>query len=302
MELKRLSYLLSTKQNLYNILKLKAMKNSMNLNSQEWCDIIFKDKNKAYGAYAMRQSSNKRHLIAFGSTILLVVAVSLLPTLISKINASQKADNEGVKDIYSVMQVDNTEKEPEKIIETAIPEPPKYVNMVKFVPPTIVEDTKADDGEMPNVSDITENKDAVGAFTITNGSNDPDAIRKEADKEIMDDGTSSKGAEPVQTLIRAEIMPQFPGGDQEMYRYIGENLKYPVPDQEAGIQGRVTVRFVVSKTGEIKDVEVLRGISPTCDKEALRVIKSMPKWIPGRQNGNPAQVYFTIPVVFKLRN
>lgn len=302
MELKRLSYLLSTKQNLYNILKLKAMKNSMNLNSQEWCDIIFKDKNKAYGAYAMRQSSNKRHLIAFGSTILLVVAVSLLPTLISKINASQKADNEGVKDIYSVMQVDNTEKEPEKIIETAIPEPPKYVNMVKFVPPTIVEDTKADDGEMPNVSDITENKDAVGAFTITNGSNDPDAIRKEADKEIMGDGTSSKGAEPVQTLIRAEIMPQFPGGDQEMYRYIGENLKYPVPDQEAGIQGRVTVRFVVSKTGEIKDVEVLRGISPTCDKEALRVIKSMPKWIPGRQNGNPAQVYFTIPVVFKLRN
>lgn len=278
------------------------MKNSMNLNSQEWCDIIFKDKNKAYGAYAMRQSSNKRHLIAFGSTILLVVAVSLLPTLISKINASQKADNEGVKDIYSVMQVDNTEKEPEKIIETAIPEPPKYVNMVKFVPPTIVEDTKADDGEMPNVSDITENKDAVGSFTITNGSNDPDAIRKEAENEIMGDGTSNKGVEPVQTLIRAEIMPQFPGGDQEMYRYIGDNLKYPVPDQEAGIQGRVTVRFVVSKTGEIKDVEVLRGISPTCDKEALRVIKNMPRWIPGRQNGNPAQVYFTMPVVFKLRN
>jgi protein TonB len=96
-------------------------------------------------------------------------------------------------------------------------------------------------------------------------------------------------------------MPQFPGGQDEMYRFIGNNLKYPAIDQEMGTQGRVTVRFVVSKTGEITNIELLKGISPTCDKEAIRVIKSMPKWIPGKQSGNPVQVYFTMPIVFKLK-
>ncbi|MBN9303331.1 energy transducer TonB, partial [Dysgonomonas mossii] len=79
------------------------------------------------------------------------------------------------------------------------------------------------------------------------------------------------------------------------------NLKYPVVAQESGIQGRVTVRFVVSKTGAIEDVNVIRGIDPSCDKEAVRVVKSMPKWIPGKQNGLNVPVYFTLPIVFRLK-
>ena len=86
-----------------------------------------------------------------------------------------------------------------------------------------------------------------------------------------------------------------------MYKYIGDNLKYPAIDQEMGTQGRVIIQFVVGIAGEIKDVKVMRGVSVNCDKEALRVIKSMPRWIPGRQNGNPVQVYFTLPIQFKLK-
>ena len=97
-----------------------------------------------------------------------------------------------------------------------------------------------------------------------------------------------------------EQMPGFPGGDAELMKYIRDNLKYPVIAQEMGIQGRVILRFVVSKTGEVGDIKVLRSVDPNLDKEAIRVVQSMPRWIPGKQNGNAVPVYFTLPVSFKL--
>ena len=173
--------------------------------------------------------------------------------------------------------------------------------MTKFVPPTIVDDAKVNDEEqMVTMEEVAKGKDAIGKHKVENGSTDPDAIRK--DIETIMTPTDKGGTEKKpETFIAVEIMPQFPGGEAEMYRFISNNLKYPVVDQEIGTQGRVIVRFVVSKTGEISNLELLKGISPTCDKEAMRVIKSMPKWIPGKQSGNPVQVYFTIPIVFKLK-
>lgn len=97
-------------------------------------------------------------------------------------------------------------------------------------------------------------------------------------------------------------MPRFPGGEAAMHKFIGDNLKYPVSAQDAGIQGRVTVRFVVSKTGKVSDVKIIRGIDPACDKEVVRIIKAMPNWIPGEQHGIAVPVYFTIPVVFRLNS
>lgn len=99
-----------------------------------------------------------------------------------------------------------------------------------------------------------------------------------------------------------EAMPSFPGGEAEMVKFISENLRYPVVAQEAGIQGRVTLRFVVSKTGTIENITVIRSLDPSCDKEAIRVVKSMPKWTPGKQNGLPVNVYFNLPISFKLNH
>ena len=103
-------------------------------------------------------------------------------------------------------------------------------------------------------------------------------------------------------FVVVESMPEFPGGAQAMYKFLGENVKYPVIAQENGIQGRVICQFTVNKDGSLVDIEVVRsGGDPSLDKEAVRVIKSMPKWNPGKQRGKPVRVKYTIPVNFKLQ-
>ena len=97
-----------------------------------------------------------------------------------------------------------------------------------------------------------------------------------------------------------EVMPQYPGGQIAMMKYIMENIKYPKQIMEEGIQGRVTVSFIVEKDGRVSNVRLLRSVQPALDKEAVRVVKSMPKWTPGKQNGKPVRVRFNLPVMFKL--
>lgn len=283
------------------------MKNSVNLNSTEWCDVIFEGKNQSYGAFEMRQTSWKRHIIAFGIILVGVVFVSFLPMIISKITAANKdMYNGGYEGTHVLVDLTKPEDPALDIEKPEIPEPPKqeYVKMDKFVPPTIVENEDApDETDMASMSDILDNKDAaIGLFTVKEGSTDPNAVRKELEREIVGDGNGSGGGgKKDEPILIAEFPPQFPGGEAELYRFISENLKYPVVDQEMGNQGRVIVRFVVSKTGEVSNLTLLKGISPTCDREAMRVIKSMPKWIPGKQQGNPVAVYFTLPIVFQLK-
>ncbi|MDR1501832.1 MAG: energy transducer TonB, partial [Prevotella sp.] len=224
------------------------MKNLVNLNSAEWCDIIFEGKNKSYGAFELRQSSTKRHLIAFGVVVLFAAFVSCLPAIISTISAATaKNHTGGVDDIYttSVIEVDNKLPEPE-VIKPEIPEPPKFISMTKFVPPTVVRDEDApDDTEMVNMSDVAKGTDAIGQFNVENGSTDKDAVRKEFETNVVGDGKGGAAPKEPEPIIHAQFMPQFPGGEADMYKYIYDNIRYPAVDQEMGIQGKVTVRFVV---------------------------------------------------------
>ena len=98
-----------------------------------------------------------------------------------------------------------------------------------------------------------------------------------------------------------EQMPYFPGGESEMMKFIRENIQYPASAKEYGIQGRVILRFVVTETGTIENITVLRSLDPACDKEAIRLLESMPKWIPGKQNDEIVSVYYTLPIAFKLQ-
>lgn len=95
-------------------------------------------------------------------------------------------------------------------------------------------------------------------------------------------------------------MPCYPGGPNALMRYIASNVKYPAEAQKNGIQGRVVVSFVVDVDGGISNVEVVRPVDPSLNKEALRVVKSMPKWIPGRQNGEYVRVRYNVPIAFRL--
>ena len=105
-----------------------------------------------------------------------------------------------------------------------------------------------------------------------------------------------------QTIFEVvENMPDFPGGQAALMQYLAKNIKYPTIAQENGTQGRVIIQFVVERDGSISDVHVARGVDPYLDKEAVRVVKSMPKWLPGKQNGKAVRVKFTVPVMFRLQ-
>ncbi len=118
----------------------------------------------------------------------------------------------------------------------------------------------------------------------------------ETEKEVITDNISN-GEKP---LVTVEQMPSFKGGEAEMLKFISNNMKYPASAKENGIQGRVTVRFVITSAGKITDVQIIRGIDPACDKEAIRIVKSMPDWEPGKQNGKAVSVYYTLPIKFSL--
>ncbi|MGE4288124.1 MAG: energy transducer TonB [Salinivirgaceae bacterium] len=106
--------------------------------------------------------------------------------------------------------------------------------------------------------------------------------------------------EEAQVFFIVENMPEFPGGDLELRKHIAQNIQYPEIAKENGIQGRVFVQFVVNQKGEVEQVKVVRGVDPSLDKEAVRVIQNLPKWTPGSQRGKPVRVSFTVPINFQL--
>lgn len=280
------------------------MRNLANLNSTEWCDIVFEGKNKAYGAFELRQSSWKRYLIAFSVVVLGVIFLSFLPQIIANVNARNASIKTEIDGDYTITQIEH--KQEDLIAEALppeVPEPPKYIKMDKFVVMNIVEDDQVteEDDAPKGMNELTESNAAIGAFNVEEGSTDLDAVRKEFESLVTGEGTGKGTEEVPQILINPEFMPQFPGGEAEMYKFIKDNLRYPTIEQEMGNHGRVTIRFVVSKTGEISNIQVVKGVSPGCDKEAMRVIKNMPKWIPGKQHGVPVPVYFNLPIVFQLK-
>lgn len=277
------------------------MKKSVNLNSAEWCDMVFENKNKKYGAYALRQSSGKRHIWAFGVVVLIVAFVSFLPTLIDTVKAKMPVRGPGIDTEVEIAVID-TDKD--KIVEPPIereftPPPVPVRAAIQHVPPIIAPDEEITDDNQPPTTDEVLTFDGIVSSVNSEGDS-----RFGVDPGEIDNNNqiTEEVPEVVKPFVTVEQMPSFPGGEAEMQRFIANNLKYPVVAQENNIQGRVTIRFVVTAEGDISDVQVIRGIDGACDREAVRVVKAMPKWIAGKQNGRAVPVYFTLPIVYRLRN
>ncbi|MDR1707870.1 energy transducer TonB [Dysgonomonas sp.] len=277
------------------------MGKDIKLNSSEWCDVVFEGKNKQYGAYRLRQSSSKRHIVAFLVILLFAGIVSALPGLISEIKKLTQNQQENIDETFELSNIPVDQEIPEenKIMQETAPPPPPLKTTVQFVPPTIAKDEEVSDKDvMKSQDEIQESKIQISVASVQ-GTSDKgvDIAELREHKVIVEE-------KPVEEkpFVTVEQMPTFPGGEVEMQKFIRDNLRYPVVAQEAGIQGRVTLRFVVSKTGAIENVTVVRGIDPSCDKEAVRVVQSMPKWIPGKQNGLNVPVYFNLPIQFRLQN
>lgn len=273
------------------------MARNINLNSSDWCDIIFEGKNKAYGAYDMRQTSSRRHLIAFGFVTFLTLMLVTIPKIIDTITPATNPDRIKNTDVMVISDIPIEKPQEEIIVEPRLaPPPPPLARSIQFTPPIITQDEEVtDENSMRTQEDLRDFNGLISTQTVLTDNIEGVDIREVDPATITGNGT---GTGIIPDYV--EQMPQYPGGNQELARYLKDNMKYPVPAIEAGIEGRVFLKFVVGKDGGISNVQVLKGIDPSCDKEAVRVIENMPRWIAGMQNGNPVAVYFTLPVLFKL--
>lgn len=271
------------------------MSKNVDLTSKEWCDLVFEGKNKAFGGYLLRVNSPKRYTWATVGVICVVAFAFVLPYIVESFKFGEvEEETTVVVEMTQLPEAEVEKQEVQPLVET--PPPPPLKSSIKFTAPVIKKDGEvSDEEELKSQDELTQSKVNISIADVKG--NDEEHGQDIADfREVI--------AEPVveeeKPYEAVEQMPTFPGGETELMKFIRDNLKYPVIAQENGIQGRVILRFVVSKTGTIDNVTVLRSLDPTCDKEAIRVVKSMPKWIPGKQNGNNVPVYFTLPVVFKL--
>lgn len=275
------------------------MARNINLNSSEWCDMVFEGKNKEYGAYEMRQTSSKRHLIALGAALAFTLVIALIPSFLKAVS-SQKDMLGGYDETLTMADIAPLDESKEEIIVEPTAAPPIQEPLratIQFTPPTIVEASEVtEENQMRSQTELIESEHQIGRSNIE-GVDDPTAIDPD---EFRTPPTNIVPVQETGPKEFVEVMPEYPGGKAELAKYLSSNLRYPTIAAETGIEGRVIVKFVVGKDGKISNVKVVRPLDPSCDKEAIRVVKSMSAWVPGRQNGNAVAVYFTLPIYFKL--
>lgn len=266
------------------------------LASQSLDELLFEHRNKTYGAFALRQSYQKtiRRATVLGVSLFTIALIT--PTIYANFKPKEERHVEVNFDDFKV------ETPPPQKEEIITPPPQKEEiktpPTTKFFEPEILPDDQVPNDEPPPTQDQLANAPA-GHETVEGN---PDAVIEiveptegEGKKEVI---TIEK--EPEEAIMFAEQQPEFPGGTSEMNKFLSKHIKYPNPAQRAGIAGRVFMTFVVAADGTISRVEVMKGLGFGCDEEALRVIKLMPAWKPGKQSGRAVPVKFTIPVYFQL--
>ena len=268
---------------------LLSMEKWNNVSSDDRNDIVFEERNHTYGAYQIRRDYNKRVTFILGGMILFTLAVFGVKLILD--HKSNDATLDNVK--LDVTQLDLTPPvDPKDPPPPPPPPPPPVVETIKFTPPVIKDDAVEDEPPPPQEKVAETN---VGTETHE-GTGEDVAVPSDA-------GTGPVEEKAPEIFTVVEQMPEFPGGAGEMMKYIQKNVHYPEIEKEANISGKCFIKFVVETDGSISNVEVLKGVSggPGCDKEAVRVVKSMPKWNIGKQNGRPVRVYFNVPIIFRLQ-
>lgn len=286
------------------------MAKDVDLTSKEWLDIVFDGKNKEYGAYDMRKNSANRHTRAV-VYVLIGLAVILVLLILSITGVFSRGDEEGpdaaTEQELAVFAPDENLEDEEEIEEQVkfeepeeIIQPEEVANEQRVTDLLIVEDDNFEkEKEVKTQDDQMQNEAQVGAIDITEGTND---INKQVVREqVVAEEPKPVEPEKTYTMAMVEQKPEFPGGEAAMYKWLSDHLSYPAQASEEGQQGRVVVQFDISKTGNIENVKIVRGRHPALDKEAMRLVKAMPKWQPGRNNGQPVKVTYTLPVTFKLQ-
>jgi protein TonB len=260
--------------------------------NQEWIDVVFTDRNKNYGAYELRRDNgrNTRNALIIGVVVFVVlISANTIINAISGFIPKAKPKVKITNVVLAPPPVDIKKPPP-----PPPPEPPKpKVDQVKFPPPVVKPDVEVKD-KPPTVKELEV---ADPGTKNVKGDKNADVTIDEpvgnADTKVTEDDGNK-------IFTSVEQVPEFPGGLDAFYKYLGKAIRYPAVARENNTQGRVIVSFVCEKDGSLTDVKVARDIGDGCGDEAVRVIKASPKWKPGIQNGRPVRVAYSVPVNFTL--
>jgi protein TonB len=245
-------------------------------------EIVFSDRNKEYGAYVLRRKYNSNVTISLLIGIFIMGTIVVIPFLDARSMESRKKDIQRQVEIKmeDLSQVKETFTPPEPP-----PPPADVVQQAKYVPPVVVDSVRPDETLQLMTADEAQ---------IEVQDQDVLVIVGEVKEEVKEEEP-----EP-EVFIVVEEMPSFPGGNNALLKYIADHLVYPGIAAENNIEGKVTIQFCVTPKGGIDKVTILRGVDPELDAEAIRVVKALPKFNPGKQGGVPVPVWFQVPITFQL--
>ena len=260
--------------------------------NQQWIDVVFAGRNKAYGAYELRKDNGRNAGKALLIAVIVFVLIISANTIINFITGFIPKAKEKVKITNVVLApppVDIKKPPP-----PPPPEPPKpKVDQVKFPPPVVKPDVEVKE-KPPTIEDL---KVADPGQKNIKGDKNADVT---IDEPVGNSDAKVTEEDPNKVFTAVEQEPAFPGGMEKFYAYLNKNIRYPAVAKENGTQGKVIVSFICEIDGSLTQIKVLRGIGDGCDDEAMRVIRNSPRWTPGVQNGRKVRVSYSVPISFSL--
>ncbi len=256
--------------------------------SQNWEDIVFERRNKAYGAYLIRKIYSKNVVVAVMLTLVFMGLVAAAPYITAFIKSQTEVAEVDERKLTTV----NLDQPPP--ITPNQPPPPKLdvpppIKTIKYVAPKVTKEEVQEEEELPTQEELKQ----VEISTVTQ-EGPTEVVFEEPVEEVVEVTDEDK------IFLVVEQPATFPGGMEALNKFLQRNIHYPSTARRMGVDGRVFVQFVVDKEGKIGDIQVIKGLSADCDKEAIRLIQMMPAWQPGKQNGRPVRSRFVLPIYFKL--
>ena len=276
----------------------------IDLIDNRWADLMFENRNKEYGAYVLRRQTTARNiksiitvLILFALVMVYMVAKNAYDDYQAKHQAqTQVTELTALQEQKKEAKVERKEVVKQEKIEQVVE---KVKSSIKFTAPVIKKDDEVrPEDEMKSQDEIMNSKVAVGFANVIGNDENGEVLKA---KEALVTEPVKPKEEENKVFDVVEQMPSFPGGMAALMAYLQKSIKYPPVAEENGIQGRVVCTFVVERDGSVTDVRVAKSVDPSLDKEAVRVVSAMPKWIPGKQNGQSVRVKYTLPVTFRLQ-
>lgn len=245
-------------------------------------DIVFENRNKEYGAYSIRKKYNRTLSIGLIIGIFVLSAAIIIPYF--KASAMQKIAQKKEREVIAVME--NLDQPDELQIEAPPPPPPEETQQqVKYVAPEVVDSIKPEEEvqlmTMDETVETVQDEEVVEVVEV---------IEEEVEEYKP----------PAEIFVIVEEMPEFPGGTEALFKYVYDNIQYPQIALENSIEGNVYVRFCVTYQGKVEQISITRGVHPALDAEAIRIINTLPTWKPGKQAGNPVNVWYQFRIQFQL--